>query len=62
MKDCSVGPLAEVERLQALNVEVLKLLSATMSSLRRKRLQADAKTIREESVEYEMAPMEDVPF
>jgi four helix bundle protein len=62
MKDCSIGSLAEVERLQALNVEVLKLLSATMSSLRHKRLQADAKIIREESVEYEMAPMEDVPF
>jgi four helix bundle protein len=62
MKDCSIGSLAELERLQALNVEVLKLLSATMSSLRRRRLQADAKTIREESVEYEMAPMEDVPF
>jgi four helix bundle protein len=62
MKDCSIGPLAEVERLQALNVEVLKLLSATMSSLRRKRLQDDAKALREEDIEYEMEPMEDVPF
>jgi four helix bundle protein len=62
MKDCSVGPLSEVERLQALNVEVLKLLSATMSSLRRKRLQGDAKALREENVEYEMEPIEDVPF
>lgn len=62
MKDCSIGPLAEVERLQALNVEVLKLLSATMSSLRRKRLQDDTKALREENVEYEMEPIEDVPF
>ena len=62
MTDCFVGPVAEVERLQALNVEVPKLLSATMSSLRRKLLQGDAKALREENVEYEMEPIEDVHF
>jgi four helix bundle protein len=62
MRDCSVGPLSEVERLQALNVEVLKLLSATMSSLHLKRLQGDAKALREENVKYGMEPIEDVPF
>lgn len=50
MKDCRLGPPKLVDRLIALNVEILKLLSATLSTLRRKRMEG---MIKEEMAEYE---------
>ena len=50
MKDCRLGPPKLVDELIALNVEILKLLSTTLSTLRRKRMEG---MIKEEMAEYE---------
>ena len=50
MKDCRLGPSELIDELIALNVEILKLLSTTLSTLRRKRMEG---MIKEEMAEYE---------
>ena len=50
MKDCRLGPPKLVDDLILLNVEVLRLLSATLSTLRRELGQS---TVREEGAGYD---------
>ena len=50
MKDCRLGPPKLVDELIALNLEVLKLLSTTLSTLRHKRAKG---MVKEEMAEYE---------
>ena len=51
-KDCQLGADAKMDALINLNIEVRKLLSATLTSLQRNIAQHGSKTLKEEGIEY----------
>ncbi len=51
-KDCQLGSESELNALINLNIEVRKLLAATLNSLQRNMAQSGHKNLKEEGLEY----------